>query len=127
VLQQLTISGVKLPTVAKKFKIPENTLREWTKVRKAAASTERKFQSAHILSAFQVTAVRAIDAARAKNSGQLKANMHDPLYRLATSLKIYFEQNDRLPEHLRLPVTTKLIVAKVGDNRQESLLDFEQE
>lgn len=62
---------------------------------------------------WQVSAVRAIEAAKAKNSGQLKANMYDPLHRLATSLKLFFENNERQPQHLRQPVTTKLIVAKV--------------
>lgn len=63
----------------------------------------------------KVSAVRAIETARAKNSGQLKANMYDPLHRLASALKIFFEDNERQPQHLKQPVTTKLIVAKVRD------------
>jgi hypothetical protein len=66
--------------------------------------------AAHV---WQVSAVRAIEAAKAKNSGQLKANMYDPLHRVATSLKLFFDNNERQPQHLRQPVTTKLIVAKV--------------
>ncbi|KAG7360142.1 hypothetical protein IV203_035241 [Nitzschia inconspicua] len=103
VLQHLKIPGVKLPTVAKKFKIPENTLREWTKV----------------------SAVRAIEVARATNSGQLKANMYDPMHRLASSLKIFFEDNERRPQHLRQPVTTKIIVAK-GLEAKQNLLELDR-
>jgi hypothetical protein len=35
VLEHLKASGAKLPAIAKQYGIPENTLREWTKVRHA--------------------------------------------------------------------------------------------
>jgi hypothetical protein len=38
ILEHLKIPGVKLPAVAKQFNVPENTLREWTKVSHRACS-----------------------------------------------------------------------------------------
>jgi hypothetical protein len=87
----LKIPGSKLPVIAKQFQIPENTVREWTKV-----------------SVFQ-----AIESARAKELGRMKANMYDPLNKLTEKIKDFFEKNERQPHQLRQPITTKLVVAKV--------------
>ena len=91
VLNYLKGPQKKLPDVARRYGIPENTLREWTKA----------------------DVVRAIETARSKNSGQLKANMYDPMRRLSETLTVFFEHNKRQPEHLRQSITTKLVVAKV--------------
>jgi NAD-specific glutamate dehydrogenase len=61
----------------------------------------------------QVSVVQAIEAARSKNSGQLKANMYDPMYRLTEQVMSFFIRNEQQPQPLKQPVTTKLIVAKV--------------
>ncbi len=58
--------------------------------------------------------VQAIEAARSKNSGQLKANMYDPMYRLTEQVMAFFIRNEQQPQQLKQPVTTKLIVAKVS-------------
>jgi hypothetical protein len=94
VLNHLKGPHTKLLDVARRYGIPENTLREWTKV----------------------DVVRAIETARSKNSGQLKANMYDPMKRLTETLMVFFEHNRRQPDHLRQSITTKLIVAKVSLN-----------
>jgi transposase-like protein len=94
VLDHLKGPHTKLSDVARRYGIPENTLREWTKL----------------------DVVHAIETARSKNSGQLKANMYDPMRRLTETLMVFFEHNSRQPEHLRQPITTKLIVAKVRRN-----------
>ena len=91
VLDHLKVPHVKLADVAKRYSIPENTLREWTKVK----------------------CVRAIETARSGNSGQLKANMNDPMRRLTETMMVFFEDNKRQPERLRQAITTKLVVAKV--------------
>ncbi len=90
VLNHLKGPHTKLSDVARRYGIPENTLREWTKL----------------------NVVRAIEDARSKNSGQLKANMYDPMKRLTETLMVFFEHNRQQPEHLRQSITTKLIVAK---------------
>ena len=90
VLNHLKGPHTKLSDVARRYGIPENTLREWTKA----------------------DVVHAIETARSKNSGQLKANMYDPMKRLTETLVVFFEHNGRQPEHLRQSITTKLIVAK---------------
>ena len=91
VLDHLKGPHTKLSDVARRYGIPENTLREWTKA----------------------DVVKAIENARSKNSGQLKANMYDPMKRLTETLMVFFDHNRRQPEHLRQSITTKLIVAKV--------------
>mmetsp|Transcript_74281 Transcript_74281/g.215242 ORF Transcript_74281/g.215242 Transcript_74281/m.215242 type:complete len:291 (+) Transcript_74281:50-922(+) len=96
VLEHLKVPHAKLQDVAKRFAIPENTLREWTKV----------------------SVVQSIEAARAKSGGTLKANAYDPLYRLAESLMVFFERNDQ-------PITTKLIVAK-GIEARNNLLELNE-
>ena len=53
VLEHLKVSNAKLSVVAKQYGIPENTLREWTKV----------------------SVVQSIEAARLKSNGTLKANV----------------------------------------------------
>jgi len=103
VLEHLKIPGTKLPAVAKQFGIPENTLREWTKV----------------------SVVQSIEAARAKHGGTLKANMYDPMHRLTESLMVFFDRNERQPQHLKQPVTTKLVVAK-GLEARNNLLELNE-
>lgn len=103
VLEHLKIHGAKLPQVAKNFGIPENTLREWTKV----------------------AVVRTIESARAKHGGTLKANMFDPMHRLTESLMIFFDRNEQQPQHLKQPVTTKLVVAK-GIEARNNLLELNE-
>ena len=94
VLNHLKGPHTKLSDVARRYGIPENTLREWTKL----------------------DVVRAIQTARSKNSGQLKANMYDPMKRLTETLMVFFEHNRRQPDQFRQSITTKLIVAKVRRN-----------
>lgn len=103
VIEHLKIPGTKLPQVAKNFGIPENTLREWTKV----------------------SVVQSIEAARTKRGGTLKANMFDPLHRLTESLMVFFDRNERQPQHLKQPVTTKLVVAK-GIEARNNLLELNE-
>jgi hypothetical protein len=103
VIEHLKIPGTKLPQVAKNFGIPENTLREWTKVK----------------------VVQSIEEARTKSCGALKANMFDPLHRLTESLMVFFDRNDRQPQHLRQPVTTKLISSK-GVEARNNLLELNE-
>ena len=103
ILEHLKIPGTKLPQVAKNFGIPENTLREWTKV----------------------AVVQSIEAARAKHGGGLKANIFDPMHRLTESLMVFFDRNDRQPQHLKQPVTTKLVVAK-GLEARNNLLELNE-
>ena len=98
-LEHLKNPGLKLPAVAKQYGIPENTLREWTKV----------------------CVVQSIEAARQKHGGTLKANMYDPMYRLTESLMVFFDRNERQPPHLKQSVTTKLIVAKGLESRNNLL------
>lgn len=102
-MDYLKIPGTKLPQVAKNFGIPENTLREWTKV----------------------SVVQSIEAARSKHGGGLKANMFDPMHRLTESLMVFFDRNDRQPQHLKQPVTTKLVVAK-GLEARNNLLELNE-
>lgn len=99
VLSHLKGSHTKLSDVARQYGIPENTLREWTKL----------------------NVVQAIESARSKNSGQLKANMYDPMKRLTENLMAFFEHNRGQPEHLRQSITTKLIVAKALEARSNLL------
>lgn len=101
VLEHLKIPGTKLPQVAKNFGIPENTLREWTKV----------------------SVVQCIEQARSKHGGGLKANMFDPMQRLTESLMVFFDRNERQPQHLKQPVTTKLVVSK-GLEARNNLLEL---
>lgn len=103
VLEHLKMPGAKLPHIAKNFGIPENTLREWTKV----------------------SVVQSIEAARSKHGGGLKANMFDPMHRLTESLMVFFDRNDRQPPHLKQPVTTKLVVAK-GLEARNNLLELNE-
>jgi hypothetical protein len=103
VLEHLKIPGTKLPAVAKQYGIPENTLREWTKV----------------------SVVQSIEAARNKHGGTLKANMYDPMHRLTESLMVFFDRNERQPQHLKQPVTTKLVVAK-GLEARNNLLELHE-
>ena len=100
VLKHLKGPHTKLSDVARRYGIPENTLREWTKA----------------------NVVRAIETARSKNSGQLKANMYDPMKRLTETLNVFFEHNMSQPEHVRQSITTKLIVAK-GLEARNTLLE----
>ncbi len=103
VLEHLKMPGAKLPQIAKNFGIPENTLREWTKV----------------------SVVQSIEEARTKHGGGLKANMFDPMHRLTESLMVFFDRNDRQPPHLKQPVTTKLVVAK-GLEARNNLLELNE-
>ena len=102
-LDELRVTGAKLPALAKKYGIPENTLRDWTKV----------------------SVVQSIEHARQKHGGTLKANMYDPLHRLTESLMVFFDRNDQQPDHLRLPVTTKLVVSK-GLEARNNLLELNE-
>jgi hypothetical protein len=102
-LEELSVRGTKLPAVAKKYGIPENTLRDWTKV----------------------SVVQSIEIARQKHGGTLKANMYDPLQRLTESLFVFFERNDQSPDPLKLPVTTKLVVSK-GLEARNNLLELHE-
>eukprot|EP00980_Cylindrotheca_fusiformis_P001714 scaffold388_cov114-Cylindrotheca_fusiformis.AAC.23 len=104
VLDHLKTSGAKLPAVAKHFDIPENTLREWTKV----------------------TVVQSIESARLNHGGTLKANMQvNPMHRLAESLMVFFNSNEKQPPGLRQPTTTKLIVSK-GLEARKKLLELHE-
>lgn len=103
VLEHLKMPGAKLPQIAKNYGIPENTLREWTKV----------------------SVVQSIEEARSKHGGGLKANMFDPMHRLTESLMVFFDRNDRQPPHLKQPVTTKLVVAK-GLEARNNLLELNE-
>lgn len=89
--------------MAKNFGIPENTIREWTKV----------------------SVVQSIESARQKHGGGLKANIYDPMHRLTESLLVFFDRNDRQPPHLKQPVTTKLVVAK-GLEARNNLLELNE-
>lgn len=99
VLEHLKNSGLKLPAIAKEYGIAENTLREWTKV----------------------STVQAIENARLKRGGSLKANMYDPMYRLTDSLMTFFSANEKQPPGSRVPTTTKLIVSKALEARKKLL------
>jgi transposase-like protein len=102
-LEELSLQGTKLPAVAKKYGIPENTLRDWTKV----------------------SVVQSIEIARQKHGGTLKANIYDPLQRLTESLCVFFERNEQSPDHQKLPVTTKLVVSK-GLEARNNLLELNE-
>lgn len=97
VIQQLKTHDVR--DVSRMFAIPENTVREWTKV----------------------SVVQSIEAARNKSGGSLKANGYDPLHRLSESLVLYFQRNAQNEEHMRQPITTKLIVSKALESRNNLL------
>jgi hypothetical protein len=99
VLGQLKIPGSKLSDVSKMFEVPENTVREWTKV----------------------SVVQSIEAARHRHGGALKANGYDPLQRLNENLVVYFERNAMQQDHLKQPITTKLIVSKGLESRNHLL------
>jgi hypothetical protein len=99
VLGQLKIPGNKLTDVSKMFEVPENTVREWTKT----------------------SVVQSIEAARHRHGGALKANGYDPLQRLNDSLVVYFDRNARQQDHLKQPITTKLIVSKGLESRNNLL------
>ncbi|KAL3939080.1 MAG: hypothetical protein SGBAC_006125 [Bacillariaceae sp.] len=100
VLDHLKNSRAKLPAIAKQYGIPENTLREWTKI----------------------TVVESIQNARLNHGGTLKANMHtNPMNRLAESLMVFFSANDKQPQGLRQPITPKLIVSKGLEARKKLL------
>jgi hypothetical protein len=73
----------------------------------------------------QISVVQAIETARVKNSGQLKANVFDPIHRLTKALMEFFEENEKQPQHIRQPVTTKLVVAK-GLETKKNLLELDQ-
>ena len=103
VLEHLKVPGTRLPAVAKQYGIPENTLREWTKV----------------------SVVQSIEAARQKHGGTLKANMYDPMNRLTEALMVFFDRNERQPQHQKQPVTTKLVVAK-GLEAKNNLLELHE-
>jgi hypothetical protein len=103
VLDHLKIPGTKLPAVAKQYGIPENTLREWTKV----------------------SVVQSIEAARLKHGGTLKANMYDPMHKLTERLMEFFQNNEMEPTNLKQPVTTKLVVQK-GLEARDTILAEDQ-
>ena len=103
VLEQLKIPGSKLSEVSRMFEVPENTVREWTKV--------------------QVE--QLIESARHRKCGSLKANAYDPLHRLHESVAVYFERNARQQDHLKQPITTKLIVSK-GLETRNNLLELNE-
>ena len=104
-MDHLKIPGTKLPAVAKQYGIPENTLREWTKV----------------------SVVQSIEAARAKHGGTLKANMYDPMNKITKKLIRFFEKNEREPPNLKQPVTTKLVVQKGLEARDEILAEDQRD
>ncbi|VEU33361.1 unnamed protein product [Pseudo-nitzschia multistriata] len=83
-----TVSGA-----ARRYGLPENTVREWTRSGVAGA----------------------IDRARAATTegGGLKANVRkDPMRKLKEELVGFFEYNKGLPEEHRQRVSTKLVAAK---------------
>jgi transposase-like protein len=102
-LDELSVPFTKLPLVAKKYGIPENTLRDWTKV----------------------SVIQSIEVARQKHGGTLKANMYDPLRRLTESLVVFFERNNQSEDPLKLPVSTKLIVSK-GLEARNNLIELNE-
>ena len=103
VLEQLKIPGSKLSEVSRMFEVPENTVREWTKL----------------------PVEQLIEAARHKQCGSLKANAYDPLNRLHESVAVYFERNAQEQDHLKQPITTKLIVSK-GLETRNNLLELNE-
>jgi transposase-like protein len=103
ILAELQVPGTKLSHGAKKYGIPENTLRDWTKA----------------------SAVQSIEVARQRHGGTLKANIFDPLNRLTESLMVFFDRNNAAPEDLRIPLTTKLVVAK-GLEARNNLLELHE-
>ena len=51
--------------------------------------------------------------------------MFDPMHRLTESLLVFFDRNERQPPHLKQPVTTKLVVAK-GMEARNNLLELNE-
>ena len=72
-----------------------------------------------------MSAMKAIQAAREKSGGDLKANISEPLHRLTEALVLFFERNSCQPDRSRMPVTTKLVVAK-GMEARKRLLEMEE-